>query len=359
MRMKRYLLLFLFAALFIFLPVKTVGQFFAEDTTTYYDPEFIKFYRDELTTRVYLSRKQSGLNLSHSLLQPWLKYRTNDNLLMGVGYTYSFLTINLAVKMPFVNQDEDVFGKSRYVDLQTHTIFRNYIVDLYLQWAKGYYLSNPSSVIPATPDDTRYPLRGDMRTTIVGLNVQYLFNSSRYSYKAAFLQNQFQRKSAGSPIAGIEGYWTLGMSDSAMVQAQITPSGFLEDQPFNQVDIANVGINGGYAYTFVWQEKLYLSLSAILGISGGYNQVHYSNSSITYHAGLTAGLTSSVRISLGFNTHDYYMGLSLLHFSMSNLTAGGYGDWFSYTTGNIRLNFVKRFRLKRPIKILRPDLWIF
>jgi hypothetical protein len=149
----------------------------------------------------------------------------------------------------------------------------------------------------------------------------------------------------------------LGMTDSVMVAPNITPSGFIDNQPFNQVDIANVGINGGYAYTFVWQEKLYLSLSAVLGISGGYNQVHYSNSSTTYHSNLTVGLTSSSRLSLGFNSNDYYVGLSLIHFSMSNL-AGGYGDWFSYTTGNIRLNLVKRFRLKRPIKILRPDLWI-
>jgi hypothetical protein len=334
------------------------GQFFEEDTVTIYDSTYIKAYRDELTTRFYLSRKQNGYNLSHTLTQPWLKYRTNDNLLLGLGYTYSFLTINLAVKMPFINQDEATFGKSRYIDLQTHTIFRSYIVDLYLQWTKGYYLSNPEKVFPPPVASDEFPIRGDMRSTIIGINVQYLFNSSRYSYKAAFLQNQFQRRSAGSPIAGVEGYWMLGMTDSATVAPAIPPSGFLDDQPFNQVDIANVGINGGYAYTFVWKEKLFLSLSAVLGLSGGFNQVHYSNLSTTYQRGLAAGVTSSTRISLGFNSHDYYVGLSLIHFSMSNLT-GGYGDWFTYSTGNIRINFVKRFRLNRPIKILRPDLWIF
>lgn len=334
------------------------GQFFEEDTVTVYDTTFIKAYRDELTTRLFLSRKQNGYNLSPQLLQPWIRYRTNDNLLLGLGYTYSFLTINLAVKMPFINRDDDVYGKTKYVDLQTHTIFRDYIVDFYLQWTKGYYLSNPDNIFLQPPNGIEYPLRGDMRTTILGLNVQYLFNSSRYSYKAAFLQNQFQKKSAGSPIAGVEAYWMLGMTDSAMVAGNIPPSGFLEDQPFNQVDIANVGFNGGYAYTFVWQEKLFLSLSALVGISGGFNQVHYSNSSTTYHRGLAAGFTSSTRISLGFNSQDYYVGLSLIHLSMSNLIGGGFGDRFTFTTGNIRINFVKRFRLKRPIKILRPDLWI-
>ena len=340
MLVKQIRLLILVPVLLGFLEIPSLAQFFEEDTTTYYDPAYITYYRDELTTRPYLSRKQ------------------NDNLLIGLGYTYSFLTINLAVKMPFVNGDNDVYGNTRLIDLQTHTIFRTYIVDLYLQWSKGYYLSNPESAYGPVGFEGRYPLRGDIRTTIVGLNVHYLFNSDRYSYKAAFLQNQFQRKSAGSPLAGIEGYWVLAMSDSAMVMPDIPPSGFLDDQPFNQVDLANVGINGGYAYTFVWQEKLYLSLSAVVGLAGGYNQVHYSNSSVTYRSGLTAGMTTSTRISLGYNSNDYYVGLSFIHLSMNNL-AGGYGDWFSYSTGNIRLNFVKRFRLKRPIKVLRPDLWIF
>ncbi len=355
---RRHLLLFILPVLWTLFPLNLTAQLFEEDTSTYYDPAYIKYYRDELTTRVYLSRKQLGWNLSQSLMQPWLKYRTNDNLLIGLGYTYSFLTINLAVKMPFINTDNDTYGNTRYIDLQTHTIFRSYIVDLYLQWSKGYYLSNPESVFNGSYPNGRFPIRGDMRTNIVGLNVHYLFNSSRYSYKAAFQQNQFQRKSAGSPLAGVEAYWVLGMSDSAMVWGEILPSGFLKDQPFNQVDMVNAGINGGYAYTFVWQEKLFLSLSAVLGFSGAYNIVHYSNESATYNQGLSVGFTRSIRISLGYNSHDYYVGLSFLNFGMNNL-AGGYGDWFTYSTGNIRLNFVKRFRLKRPIKILRPDLWIF
>jgi len=336
---------------------EALGQFFAEDTTTFYDPAYIKYYRDELTTRIFISRKQTGLDLSPNLINPWLKYKTNDMLQMGLGYTYSFLTVNLGLKMPFVNRDDDTYGESRLIDLQTHTIFRTYIVDLYIQWSNGYYMANPESVFQPVGYEQGFPLRGDMRTSIVGLNVQYLFNSSRYSYKAAFQQNQFQRKSAGSPLAGVEGYWVLGMTDSAMVAGEILPSGFMDDEPFNRVDLINVGINGGYAYTFVWQEKLFLSLSAIVGVAGGYNQVHYSNNSVTLRDGLTLGLTNSFRVALGYNTRDYYVGLSFVRLSMNNL-AWGYGDWFTYSTGHIRLNFVKRFRLKRPIKILRPDLWI-
>jgi hypothetical protein len=103
------------------------------------DTNYVEAYKDELTARVFVSRKQNGFNLTERLFSPLLKYRTNDNLLLGVGYTYSFLTLNLAVKMPFINQDDDVYGKSRYLDLNVHTIFRSYIIDFYLQWNKGYF----------------------------------------------------------------------------------------------------------------------------------------------------------------------------------------------------------------------------
>ena len=147
------------------------------------------------------------------------------------------------------------------------------------------------------------------------------------------------------------------MSDSVMTGGNIPPSGFLNDYPFNQVDVANVGVNGGYAYTFVWKEKLFLSLSTLFGISGGYNQVHYTDNSVTYRSGLTAGLTNSTLISFGINSKRYYVGVSIRYFALSNMSPG-YADWFAYSTGNIRINLVRRFQLKRSIVILRPDLWI-
>jgi hypothetical protein len=333
------------------------GQFLDNTPEVVYDTSYIQVYRDELTTRLYLSRKQNGYTLADTPLNPWIKYKTNDNILLGLGYTYSFLTINLGVKMPFINQDNDLYGKSRYFDLQTSFMFRSYIVDLYLQWNSGYYLSNPEDVYDNWNGGDHMPQRGDMRTSIVGLNVQYLFNSSRYSYKASFWQNEFQKRSAGSPIVGAEAYWMLGMSDSLMVEPAIPPGGLMKDQPFNQNDMVNLGLNGGYAYTFVWAEKLYLSLFSTFGISGGLSQVHYTPDSHTLSRGITLGLTNTTKISMGFNTANYYFGLSVSHFWMGT-RAESYRDWFAYSTGHIRINFVKRFKLSRSIKILRPDLWI-
>jgi hypothetical protein len=353
--------LFFRASLIIFfcgLSLSASAQMFDGFKIVKQDTNYVRVYKDELTARVYLSRKQNGYNLSQKLASPWLKYRTNDKMILGIGYTYTFLTINVGFKMPFLNQDEEKYGKTSYTDLSIRGIFRSLITETYLQWNKGYYLANPDDLLSEWNPSQGYPLRGDMRSNLIGVNIQYLFNSARYSYKAAFLQNALQKKSAGSPIVGFEGYWMLGSTDSAMVGPSIPPSGYLGNISFNQVDIFNMGINGGYAYTFVWKEKLYLSLSAILGPSVAKNVVHDSNASVTHYNSYSFGFTTSSRFSIGYNSNAYFVGLSGTHFALRNMV-WGQGDWFTYTAGDIRLNVVRRFRLKRPIRVLRPDLWIF
>ena len=342
--------------LLAFIRVPSFSQFLENTPEVAYDTSFIKVYTDELTTRLYLSRKQNGYTLADALLKPWIKYRTNDKILLGMGYTYSFLTINLGIKLPLINQDDNLYGESRYFDLQTHFMFRSYIVDLYLQWNSGHYLSNPQDVFYNWDGGNYMPQRGDMRTSIVGLNVQHLFNSDRYSYKASFWQNEFQKRSAGSPILGLEAYWMLGMSDSIMVEGAIPPMGFMDEVSFNRADVMHVGLNGGYAHTFVWMEKLYLSLSTTMGLSGAYNKVQYTPDSHTLSRGLSLGATNTTRISMGYDTGKYYFGLSFSRFWMNSM-AKAYQAWYGYNTGHFRINFVRRFTLKQPIKLLRPDLW--
>jgi len=333
------------------------AQFLGESFQVKYDTNYIKVYKDELTTRIYLARKQSGFKLGDKLLNPDFKYKTNDNLLLGLGYTYSFLTINLAVKIPFINDDDDIYGESKYLDLSFQTSFRSFIADYYFQWNRGYYVSNPDDFMTRTTGSS-YPLRGDMRTNLVGFNISYLFNSERFSYKASFQQNEFQKRSAGSPIAGVEGYWMLGMADSSFVAGSM-PGLYADDSSsYNQADLYNFGLSGGYAYTFVWKERFYLSMATTFGLSAGFHRLHNTADSYTCCQGFSAGLTNNTKIAVGFNNNNYYVGLSFVRFSVGQLVPP-HGDWITYSAGHIRFNVVKRFRFKRTIKILRPDLWIF
>ena len=334
------------------------AQLFPEDYGHTYDTTYILKYKDELTTRIFLSRKQNAYVLSERLFSPWVLYRTNDQYQIGVGYTYSFLTLNLAFKLPNINNDPERYGESQYLDLQSHTIFRNLMMDLYLQWNKGYYLANPENIHGLPDIEAGFPLRGDLRTTVIGLNIQHLFNSERYSYKASFVQNEFQKRSAGSPILGVEGYWMLGMADSMIIPSALVGHDFAGGKDFNQADLFQVGINAGYAYTFVVKEMFYLSLSSCWGLAAGTCILNSTTTSDLNKSGLSLGIENHNRISMGFNKNNFYIGVSWIQFNMHQNY--GYQDgWFRYSSGNFRLNLVRRFKLKRSIRILRPDLWIF
>ena len=330
-----------------------------DGSTVKHDTNYIQVYKDELTTRLFFSQKQSGYTLSEKYFNPRLAYKTNPNLLIGIGYTYSFLTLNLAVKLPLINGDDDTYGETKTIDLQTHSIFRKFIVDFYLQWNRGFYVSNPEDLLDDWDSGQPYPLRGDLRTNIVGLNMQYLFNSEKYSYKASFVQNEFQKRSAGSPIVGVEGHWMLGMADSLLIPGEFMSTNILNDySDFNQMDMLNMGINGGYAYTFVVKQRIYLSASFTVGVAAGKTWFHNTATSETQFTGISLGLNNTSRISLGFNRKNFYIGASYIRFSMSNLADLDNG-WVAYSTDNIRLNIVRRIRLKRDIILLRPDLWKF
>ena len=102
---------------------------------------------------------------------------------------------------------------------------------------------------------------------------------------------------------------------------------------------------------------LYISLASTIGLSGGYHIVHNTWDYNTLNEGFSVGVSNNTKISVGFNNNAYYVGLSFVRYSMSQYI-GSEGDWMTYWSGSIRFNVVKRFNLKRTIKILRPDLWI-
>lgn len=335
------------------------AQFFDESTHLKYDTNYIRVYKDELTTRIYLARKQNGYTLSEGLFKPGLKFKTNDKMQLGLGYTYSFLTINLAIKPGFMNTDDDQYGESKSTDLSIQTAFRSYIFNVYLQWNEGHYISNPEDFYQVSLASADYPIRGDLRTNLIGFDVSYLFNSKRYSYKASFQQNEFQKRSAGTPIAGAEAYWMLSMADSSILPVSGEPAvNSPELAAYNQADLFNFGVKGGYAYTFVWGERLYVSVSSTLGLALGFQNIHDSKESYTISDGAAFGVTNNSKLAIGYNNNKYYVGVSYIRLALGQMV-GSDNDWMIYSQSSIRFNVVRRFQLKRNIKILRPDLWIF
>ncbi len=164
---------------------------FGQRDSIYYDD-----YTEQITGRFYFSQKYTSLVVDNKDDQFDLTYRPNTTFNMGVGASYDWFTLNLAYGFGFLNQDEER-GETEYLDLQAHFYGQKVNLDLFGEFYNGSYLYPQGK---ATTDGSFY-LRPDLRIAELGASVQYVFNDDRFSFRAASIQTQRQKKSAGTLLA--------------------------------------------------------------------------------------------------------------------------------------------------------------
>ncbi len=333
------------------IPVSGKAQSFFQKLAGETDTSYVESYLDHLTTRIYASIKTTEISLRDEKLGKNLVYKPNDALILGLGVNYGILGLNIGLKFPFMNDDDDKYGKTRYLDLQTHIYLRPATVDVYLQYYKGYYITNPNDWIRDWPSNDTFPKRPDIYTISIGLNGQYIFNHRKFSYRAPFLQNEWQKKSAGSFLLGGQAFYVDAKGDSSLIPMNITDTSFFDGLHYSQVRIINAGLNAGYAQTFVLKQRFFLTLSLVGGLSGGGSWFYSSVLDETDRSGFTVDANLTGRVAAGYNNARFYAGISYLGNFIRNQTPVP-GANLGYDTGMYRLNIVYRFRLKKDYRLL-------
>jgi hypothetical protein len=222
----------------------------------------------------------------------------------------------------------------------------------------GFYLSNPESILNNWEDNGTYPLRPDMTMFSTGIVSQYLFNNKKFSLRATYLQNEWQRKSAGSFIVGGSFFYSHFHGDSSFVPSQVNPPDFINGYRFNHSSSYNLGINGGYIHTFVVKEHFFATLGLSIGPQISYVSTSCVDSDQPNYNAFRIGFNGGVRAGIGYNSRRIFVGMffiseNLTHkLSIDDVTS-------SMTAGILKLNFAYRFTLKKPIKFLNPNYWKF
>jgi hypothetical protein len=109
--------------------------------------------------------------------------------------------------------------------------------------------------------------------------------------------------------------------------------------------VYSLGANAGYAHTFVFKKHFFLTLSLVGGLGLGYTRLEVPDAADPVRWGWHVNNTA--RIALGYNSARYFAGLSVVNLGMRSQTPVG-RTAISYDTGNIRLNFCRRFTVKPP-----------
>ncbi|MBC7903382.1 MAG: DUF4421 domain-containing protein [Gemmatimonadaceae bacterium] len=324
----------------------TVSKFCSAQELPDHDTTYYKSFAKSLFGRFYFSQKYTRFELERDAPVSRFVYKPNTNLNMGVGFTYQSLTVNLGYGFGFLNPDRDK-GKTKYIDLQSHIFGRKWSIDLMGQFYKGYYLA-PKGL--ASNSANNYYIRPDIRLNIMGIAGYRLFNPQKFSYRAAFVQNEWQKKSAGSFLAGAEVYYGVIRGDSSLVPTNL-------QENYAQKDVKNlrfvrIGPGMGYAHTFVFKKSLFFtaSLTGSLGVEfTRQNTVGGERDKVSVNPGYIYRLVG------GYNTGNINFSLSLIGNSLIVKSASSVNKYV-ISAGNYRLTIAKRFtpgpKLKRKLRPL-------
>jgi hypothetical protein len=318
-----------------------------------HDTNYISSYITDYTTRLYGSIKYAHMGYNDNLVGRNLDYRPNNRLLLGVGVNHGLLGLNIGLNFPFINQDDDRYGETDYTDLTMRVFSPRFNITVYLQKYKGFYLRNTDEMISGWEEGDPYYIRGDIRSLGLGLDISYIFNSSKFSYRAAILQNEWQKKSAGSFLVGGSLVYNATNGDSSLIPYNISYGRFFDDLHFDRSNNFSIGPTAGYAHTFVIKRHLFIMGSFTGSGNIGFTQLLPVESEEKIKSGLVFGLRGEIILSAGYNSDRWYFGFSFINMSTIN-QAPIKERAISYQTGMYRVNIVRRFATRKPIKILNP-----
>ena len=302
------------------------------------DTDYIEDRSHQLQVHLYGKQKFTDLNFMDIESNRTLIYSPNDQLNVGLGFNWRFIGLGFAFNFRLINNDDDVYGDTKRLDWQMNLFTKRSVMDLTFFLYRSFYIENPKAVLNAWKEGDPNYIRPDISMAGFGFSHIYVFNHERFSYKAAFLSNAIQKRSAGSFLLG--GQFNFGgmASDSSFFP---TNSNFSHYASLMAANRNSLGLNLGYAYTLVLPWHTYASLGlnltpSLLGVS-----VRLKNKLPDFK--LRGGLGSQVRIALGYNGDLYYGGISFIsHLYSIRMKRDNLPD-ISWQNGNLRFFFGRRF----------------
>lgn len=281
------------------------------------DSSYIGFYNHDLSVKGYTS--YNFLFLNQVIRDNEKIYKSNNPVGIGFGFSWKSTAISFSYAYPFDFLRDKSRGKTKTdLDFQIHHYSRKFVFDIYLQKYKGFYAEydNKKDQIELCPD---------LRIKQYSIYGQYILRGNKYSYKAAFDQNEKQLKSAGSFLVGGNIHYSRIDSDSSFI--------FNEKR---QLKNFQFGVNGGYAYTWVISNNWFINLSTSLGINFGSESAQKFGKQK-----IRVSPTALPRLSAGYDRYDWSIGIKFVSSMTFPLLTEN--ESIILSSGNFEICYTKRF----------------
>jgi hypothetical protein len=266
-----------------------------------FDSLYLADYTGLLTARLFLLYQNASLFINPAAGSiSSISYRPNTNVRVGIAAFWKWFGLGIGIDNPFYKTDRDAYGKTTSLDLRVNAYGRKFAGEIFLQQYKGFYISAPERA-----DNTHYIIP-DMRTFSIGLAGYWIYNSKRFSIRAAFTQNERQKKSAGSLVVRPAFLYYKVTSPNGIIpqelidEYQIPAAGLVSDGKFYSLELSP-----GYVYTLVFLGNCYLTAALFPGVAAQYstfrnNETAYTDFEFTFQL--------SGRFAMGYNSDKWFLG---------------------------------------------------
>ncbi len=302
-----------------------------------HDSSYYVTYPQSITARIYLSRKYASLTIPATDGLNDLKYRPNAKLNLGIGATYNNLSLNVAYGFSFLNKNTSDIGSTKGINLQLHLYPNKLTVDLLGIFLKGYYL-DPKGYTDKNANS--YYFRDDVKTTMAGIAAYRVPNAGKFSYRAAFVQNEWQKRSAGSVLYGGEAYYVSFAGDSALVPGKIA-TGYPQ-AGIKEIKYFTIGPGAGYAYTLVIVKHFYITASIIGNVDLNFSTEEGTTQDKKFGLKPAAVYKGAV----GYNSDTWSISGTITGNAMMVKGASSSKD-YCVPTGNYRFTLAKKIMIKK------------
>lgn len=225
------------------------------------DTSFVKKYGNLLCLKSFVyndsftfNNKSTGLNYIPGLHSG-----------VGVGVWCKYFPFDVCYRQELSQiGDKQNYKHVKSIDMQLRGYNKFFAGDIYIQKYSGFYesIKNRYRVKPSTLEEL--PYNPDITVSQVDLVGKYIFNNEEFSYKAGFTAGERQLISQGSATAGLALYYLRIRSDSLLLKEQSC-----------DLKSCNIGINGGYAYNYVFGRHSTLFASGMVGLNASTSIFRY------------------------------------------------------------------------------------
>lgn len=265
---------------------------------------------------------------------------------MVSSFDYRWLAFELFTRLPV--EESDKKGTTQNRGIYGRINKSRFWANLIYQRFKGFYWSNPAPVVATGLPKGFFPIRPDIRNTLIQTSANYIFSPDQFSNPASQGENEWQTKSGGSFFAGFGYYGNYFRGDSSLIPGT-ERTAFSELNQANRINSWLLTGGGGYAHCWVYRKNWFASIYVLTGLAR-FNANTFSEDGGKIQVRGKWNMRLESRVSLGYNSRAYFGGILISSF-VNNQDLGT-DTAFSYGFSTLRLYFGRRFQLNGQLGFL-------